>query len=127
MKRSLKQALAVSVLFALSSSWWLGWSVAVHLAEDHGHREAPDDTATSGLELALHGHTHSDETPAHGHPFVVVGAALLPGKLFLSTEATAGISCELVFFRLPDCRRLSQVDPTHDPPPCPEAGPVLRI
>jgi hypothetical protein len=123
----LKQALAVGAAFAVSSSWLLGWSVVVHVTDDHHHAQASDHSLEAGLEMAFHGHAHSEQTPAHGHPFIGGMAAPLPGKLLLMVEAASAVPHGLVIAEPTGRRLLSQAGPTHDPPPRPVAVSILRI
>ena len=127
MRSCLKQALAVGALLAMSSSWVVGWSVALHLDDDHHRGAASDHGVALDLEMALHGHTHSEGTPAHGHPFVGGVAAPLPGKLLPLTEAMT--ACPRVSMVADPSGRqlLSQAGATRDPPPRPAALSILRI
>ena len=126
-RRSVKQAIAVGALLALSSSWVLGWSVALHLADDHHQGDASEDRVSLGLEMALHGHAHSEGTPAHGHPIVGSAAAPLPGKVLVRAGAMIGSPLDFVFAEPSGCPLRSEIRPTHDPPPRPQSVSVLRI
>jgi hypothetical protein len=126
--RSVKRALAVTALLSVSSSWALGWSVAFHLAsDDHHDDDSSHHDAALGLEMALHGHRHAQETPAHEHPGVSSVAAQVPGRLLLLIGTMVGNAPEVVFAEMPGRQLLSEAGPTHDPPPRLSAVSVLRI
>lgn len=116
-----------ATLLAWPASWALGWSTALHLAEDHHQESAPSNEHAVGLELALHGHSHSQGTPSHGHPLVTSVAAPLPGKVFAASLAAVGCGSGLVPTSDFAGRLLSPSGPTHDPPPRLPAFSVLRI
>jgi hypothetical protein len=134
MRRVLRRALAVVSIVALSSSWAVGWSAALHVAADHhdhdGHQVADTDhhadrESERGLQLVLHGHGHADGTPSHRHP-VTSGAAAPPtGNLLLSAAAVCGDVPVLPAGACSSCRMPALGGPTHDPPTL--SGPVLRI
>lgn len=127
-RRSLRRAFAVTALLALSSSWAVGWSAALHVATDHHHDgDSPDHDGAPGLEMVLHGHAHTEGTPAHRHPVVGSAAVPVPGKLLVFVSAMSGDVPEVVTGDSSCLRLLSQGGPTHDPPPRLEAFSVLRI
>lgn len=127
MRRSSKRALAVGALLTLVSSAATGWSVAFQVATDdhHGEHESHHG-GVRGLEVALHGHAHTEGTPPHEHSAVSSVVAALPGKMLLQIGATIGEAPEVVFAEI---RRglVSAAGPTHDPPPRRQDVSVLRI
>lgn len=115
-------------MLAVSSSWAIGWSTAFHVANDHQHdADAPDDDAARGLQMMLHGHSHAEGTPAHGHFVLGSVAAPVPGKTLLLLGAMIGDAPESVCCAASGRRVPSGRGPTHDPPPRLEAVSILRI
>ena len=128
MRRPLKRAFVVSVLLAMASSSAAGWSVALHLAiDDHHSEDRSHDGGVLGLEMALHGHAHTEGTPPHGHPVIASVAAPIPAKLLLLMGAMLGDAPERVATATSGRRARLQAGPTHDPPGALEAVSVLRI
>lgn len=128
MRHRLGRVRVATALLALNASWAAGWGVAFHLATDqhHGH-DTPGHGEAASLELAIHGHLHSERTPAHTHPLVASVAAPLPGRLILLAPATTRDAPEGIPTSTPPGRTLpSQAGPNHDPPPRVSVS-ILRI
>jgi hypothetical protein len=127
-QRALKRVLAVAAMAALSSSWAVGWSAALHVGTDHHHDGDPEDhEGALGLQMVLHGHPHTEGTRAHSHAFIGNAAMPASGKLIVSVTARIGDVPEAACGEISGRRVLSRGGPTHDPPPRLEAFSVLRI
>ena len=128
MRHRLGSAGVATALVALSASWSGGWAVAFHLATDghHGHAASHCGDLRE-LETAIHGHAHSEGTPAHSH--AVVGSVVLPvpGRLSLLAPAMTGDAPEAVLAAASGRRLPSQAGPNHDPPPRGVTVSILRI
>jgi hypothetical protein len=108
------------------SSPLIVWAVAFHIASHH-HHVASSGESQVGLQLALHGHEHDGDTPAHGHPLIASVAGPIPAKHLLLIAFTAGDAPEVVAATASGRRPWSSIGPTHDPPPRAESFSVLRI
>lgn len=118
--------MAAAAMAALASSSVAGWAVAFHFADDHHRGTSAHRDGIAILELALHGHAHDRDTPAHGHPLLTSGPAPLPEKVLLLIPAVFGDAPELAAGS-PGLRPLVPSGPTHDPPRRLASSPVLRI
>jgi len=118
----------VTALLALSASWAAGWAVAFHLATDdhHGHA-ASDRGGVRELEMAIHGHAHSEGTPAHSHSVVSSVATPVPSRLSLLALAMTGHAPDAVVTPASGRRLPSQAGPNHDPPARGASVSILRI
>ncbi len=117
----------MGTLAALASSSAAGWAVAFHLTEgDHRGGASQHRDRVAILELALHGHAHERDTPAHGHPLVSSNPTPFPAKVLLLIPAALGDALEFAAGSR-SLGPLSPSGPTHDPPPRLASNPVLRI
>jgi len=128
MRHRLGRVRVVTALLALSTSWAAGWALAFHLATDdhHGH-EASDRGGVRELEMAIHGHAHSEGTPAHSHTVVSSVATHVASRLSLLAPAMTGDDPEAVLTAASGRRLPSQAGPNHDPPPRGVSVSILRI
>jgi hypothetical protein len=124
MRLARRRLSAVAALAALLCPVVLGWAVALHHA---GHDEADDAGSGAGIELALHGHSHVEGTPAHGHPVVGSVAAPLPERAVVVLAAFVGPSAALDPADLAKGRVQSGQRRPHDRPPRPPGTSILRI
>jgi hypothetical protein len=128
MRHRLGRVRVVTALLALSASWAAGWAVAFHLAtDDHHGPSAADRGGLRELEMAIHGHAHSEGTPAHSHTVVGGVAAPVPARLSLLAPAMTGDTPEAVLTATSGHRLASQAGPNHDPPPRGVTVSILRI
>jgi len=129
MRHRLGRVRVVTALLALSTSWAAGRAVAFHLATDdhHGGHAASDRGGVRELEMAIHGHAHSEGTPAHSHSVVSSVATPVPSRLSLLAPAMTGDAPEAVLTAASGRRLPSQAGPNHDPPPCGVSVSILRI
>jgi hypothetical protein len=128
MRHCLGRVRVVTALLALSASWAAGWAVAFHLAMDdhHGHA-ASDRGGVRELETAIHGHAHSEGTPAHSHAVLGSVVTPVPGRVSLLAPAMTGDAPEAVLTATSGRRLPSQAGPNHDPPPRGVSVSILRI
>lgn len=127
MRHRLGRVRVVTALLALSTSWAVGWAIAFHLATDDHHGLGASDRGGVGeLEMAIHGHAHSEGTPAHSHTVVNNVATPVPGRLSLLAPVMTGDTPEVVLTAASGRRLPSQAGPNHDPPPRTSVF-VLRI
>lgn len=131
MRCRLGRVRVVTALVALSASWAGGWAVAFHLATDdhhgrHGHAASHGGGARE-LETAIHGHWHSEGTPAHSHTVLAAVATPVPSRLSLLAPAMTGDAPEAVLIDAAGRRLASQAGPNHDPPPRGACVSILRI
>ena len=117
----------MATLLGLSSAWAAGWAVALHVALHHDDDQPVSEGRPCGLDLATHGHLHSEGTPDHDHPVVGGAAVSLPGRLSFRVPAMTGDGPQWIAGP-PPVRRLSmRMDPSHDPPPRGVSVSILRI
>ena len=128
MRHRLGRVRVVTALLALSASWAAGWAVAFHLATDDHHGHDPSDRGgVRELEMAIHGHAHSEGTPAHSHSVVSSVAPPVPSRLSLLAPAMTGDAPQAVLTAASGRRLPSQAGPNHDPPPRGVSVSILRI
>lgn len=125
---SRRRAFALAALLALASPTLVGWFVALHLATGHGDEvTAREGLDPSGLEVVVHGHTHVEGTPTHGHPLLRGVGASVPVVLLVQLCALTPAAAESFSFDLPRSLPLSSIGPTVERPPRATAFSVLRI
>ena len=76
MRRRSKRASAVVAVLGLLAPWAQGVAVAAHLLADYGHEAAAHVVE---LEVLVHGHSHTESTPAHSHAFAAASPMLKAG------------------------------------------------